>query len=56
MRLKGRGVPSLKGNGRGDLYLTLQVMLPDSSNPDARAGAEKMQRAYPQDVRSEVRL
>lgn len=56
MRLKGRGVPSLKGNGQGDMYLTLQVMLPDSSNPDARAGAEKMQRAYPQDVRSEVRL
>jgi len=56
MRLKGRGVPSLKGNGKGDLYLTLQVMVPDSSNPDARAGAEKMQRAYARDVRSEVRL
>lgn len=56
MRVKGRGVPSLKGDRRGDLFLTLQVMLPDPSNLEARAGAERMKPAYLRDVRAEIRL
>ncbi len=56
MRLRGRGVPSLKGSGRGDLYLVLKVVLPDSSNADARAAAERMKSSYARDVREDVRL
>jgi len=56
LRVKGRGVPSLKGSGQGDLYLTLKVMVPDSSNPDAKEAAERMKKSYVRDVRADVRL
>jgi molecular chaperone DnaJ len=56
MRLRGRGVPSLRGSGRGDLYLDLKVMVPNGSDPEARAAAEKMRNAYRGDVRADVRL
>jgi DnaJ-class molecular chaperone len=56
MRLRGRGAPSLKGSGRGDQYLVLKVVLPDSSNADARAAAERMKSSYGGDVREDVRL
>lgn len=57
MRLRGKGVPSLKGQGRGDLYLTLKVMVPEADGSEvARAAAEAIRAAYRTDVRSEVRL
>jgi molecular chaperone DnaJ len=56
LRLKGQGVPSLKGNGRGDLYLSLKVMVPEKATPEARAAAEALAKAYPGDVRADVRL
>lgn len=57
MRLKGRGVPSLKGEGKqGDLYLVLKVMVPEEMSPEVQAAAETLRRAYRGDVRSEVRL
>jgi molecular chaperone DnaJ len=55
MRLKGKGVPALKGNGRGDLYATLQVMLPEPAGPETRAAAEQLRPAYG-DVRGNLRL
>jgi molecular chaperone DnaJ len=56
MRLKGRGAPSLKGNGTGDLYLVLQVKVPETATSEARAAAEALARAYPGDVRQELKL
>jgi molecular chaperone DnaJ len=56
MRLKGRGVPRLKGGGRGDLYLVLKVMVPDAVEGEYRAAVEKLKNAYRGDVRAEVRL
>ncbi|AGC45937.1 putative chaperone protein DnaJ [Myxococcus stipitatus DSM 14675] len=56
MRLKGRGVPSLKGGAPGDLYLHLQVKVPDTDTPEARAAAETLSRAYSDDVRRELTL
>jgi molecular chaperone DnaJ len=56
MRVRGRGVPSLRGSDRGDLYLNLKVMVPSSLDPEARAAAERMREAYPSDVRADVRL
>lgn len=56
MRLKGRGAPSLKGGSPGDLYLTLQVKVPEEAGPEERQAAEQLARAYRTDVRSELRL
>ncbi|NMO16735.1 J domain-containing protein [Pyxidicoccus fallax] len=56
MRLKGRGVPSLKGGAPGDLYLHLQVKVPEEATAEARAAAEALSRAYRGDVRRELTL
>jgi chaperone protein DnaJ len=56
LRVKGRGLPALKGTTKGDLYLTLKVMVPDSADPNARDAAERMKKSYVKDVRADVRL
>lgn len=56
MRLKGRGAPSLKGASPGDLYLTLQVKVPEEADTEVRQAAEQLSRAYRTDVRGELRL
>jgi molecular chaperone DnaJ len=56
MRLKGRGAPSLKGGAGGDLYLVLQVKVPEETTPEVRAAAEALARAYAGDVRRELKL
>ena len=56
LRLKGQGVPPLKGGTRGDLYLVVRVMVPEHPSPSARAAAEQLKNAYPGDVRASVQL
>lgn len=56
MRLKGRGAPSLKGGTPGDLYLVLQVKVPEQATPEVKAAAEALASAYPTDVREELKL
>jgi DnaJ-class molecular chaperone len=56
MRLRGRGAPSLKGNKKGDLYLTLLIRVPESTTADLRAAAEKVKSGYRADVRADIRL
>jgi molecular chaperone DnaJ len=56
MRLKGRGSPSLKGGPPGDLYLTLQVKVPEHLSDEARRAAESLARAYQTDVRGTLHL
>ncbi|QRK05799.1 J domain-containing protein [Archangium violaceum] len=56
MRLKGRGAPSLKGGPPGDLYLTLQVKVPEHPSTEARQAAEALARAYHSDVRGSLQL
>ncbi|HVE83472.1 MAG TPA: DnaJ C-terminal domain-containing protein, partial [Myxococcales bacterium] len=56
LRLRGRGMPSLKGGARGDLYLTLRVMVPPAGNAEAKAAVEALKDAYRADVRADVRL
>jgi molecular chaperone DnaJ len=56
MRLKGRGAPSLKGGPTGDLYLTLQVKVPEQPSAEARQAAEALARAYQTDVRGSLLL
>lgn len=56
LRLRGRGVPRLKGEGAGDLYLVLRVMVPEDADASALAAAEQLGSAYRGDVRAELRL
>ncbi len=56
MRLRGRGSPSLKGGQPGDLYLTLQVKVPEQPSDEARRAAETLTRAYGGDVRGALQL
>lgn len=56
MRLRGRGAPSLKGGQPGDLYLTLQVKVPEQPSEEARQAAEQLARAYQTDVRGALQL
>jgi molecular chaperone DnaJ len=56
MRLKGRGAPSLRGGAPGDMYLVLQVKVPEAANPEVKAAAERLAHAYPEDVRRELKL
>jgi curved DNA-binding protein len=59
LRLRGRGLPALKGGStgapRGDLYAVLQIVLPPDS-PEAREAAEKLQNLYKTDPRKDVVL
>jgi curved DNA-binding protein len=59
LRLRGRGLPALKGGAtgapRGDLFVVLQIVLPDDS-PQAREAATGMQKLYKTDVRRDVVL
>ena len=56
LRLKGQGVPSLKGKGRGDLYLSLRVVLPENPSPEVKAAAKSLAEAYSGDVRADIKL
>ncbi|MHB8872321.1 MAG: DnaJ C-terminal domain-containing protein [Myxococcaceae bacterium] len=56
LRLKGRGVPSLKGRGPGDLYFELKVQVPPEDGPGVREAVRALERAYPANVRSELKL
>jgi molecular chaperone DnaJ len=56
MRVKGRGAPSFKGGAQGDLYLVLQVKVPDAATSEVKAAAEVLGRAYSAEVRQELKL
>ncbi len=56
MRLKGRGVKHRKGKGKGDLFVVLQIHLPDTVNDAVLKAAETLEKAYSHDVRGHIRL
>jgi molecular chaperone DnaJ len=56
LRLKGQGVPSLKGNGRGDLYYELRIQVPEKATAEVKAAAETLAHGYAHDVRSNLHL
>jgi len=49
-------VPQLKGGGRGDLYLRLQVHVPDRDTPAAAEAARALDEAYAHNPRDGWRL
>jgi molecular chaperone DnaJ len=56
LRLRGLGVPQLKGGARGDLYIELLIVLPDHLGDAARRAIEEIDRAYRRDVRADIHV
>lgn len=56
LRLRGKGVPSLQGGPAGDLYLVVQVRVPEGHDAEVKRAAERLEQAYRRDVRADLRL
>jgi chaperone protein DnaJ len=56
LRLRGKGVPHLKGGGRGDLYVAVQIVVPEDAGAEAKNAAEALAKLYRKNVRGELRL
>jgi len=54
LRLRGKGVPGTGGRPRGDQYVTLKVVLPDSPDDELRAFLERWAPTHPYDVRGKA--
>ena len=55
-RLRGKGVPHLKGGGAGDQYVTIQVATPDDLSDEARETLRSFQKLHPENPRAEIRF
>jgi DnaJ-class molecular chaperone len=53
LRLKGKGLPTASG-GRGDLFYTLQIVMPPATSDDERALYERLSRTPHPDPRAEL--
>jgi len=49
-RLRGRGMPRLRGGGRGDLYVQVQVVTPDDLNREQREALREFAEAGGEEV------
>jgi molecular chaperone DnaJ len=49
-RLRGKGMPRLRGSGRGDLYVEVRVATPDSLNDEQREALEAFAEAGGEDI------
>ena len=54
-RLRGKGMPHLKGNGQGDLYVTADVVVPKNLSDESKALIRELGRMNPANPREEVR-
>jgi DnaJ-class molecular chaperone len=56
LRLRGKGVPGLRGNPPGDLFLVVMVKLPEVVDEAARKAIQTLEQHYLGDVRAKVIL
>ncbi len=56
LRLRGKGVPRMKGSGHGDFYVVLQVHVPDRTDDGVREAIQTLEKGYSRDPRADVRL
>jgi molecular chaperone DnaJ len=49
-RLRGKGMPSVNGRGRGDLHIMVQPRTPKKLNREQRAALEQLAKALPKDA------
>jgi molecular chaperone DnaJ len=54
-RLKGKGMPILRENNFGDLYLEVNVIIPESLSKEQRVLLEKLKTLEDQDNNSEIK-
>ncbi|MGB8932766.1 MAG: J domain-containing protein [Anaeromyxobacteraceae bacterium] len=55
IRLKGKGLPELRGGARGDLYAVIRIVLPEPSEKLAKA-ARALEPLYKEDPRAAISL
>lgn len=55
-RLRGKGVPHLKGGGRGDQYLTVQVVVPQNLDDRSQQILREFSRLNPMDPRRDLKM
>jgi DnaJ-class molecular chaperone len=56
LRLRGKGVPGLKGAAPGDLYYVVQVKIPSAVDAETKRAVETLEKAYEGDVRADLKL
>jgi molecular chaperone DnaJ len=56
LRLRGKGVPAMKGGGRGDLYVVVQVHVPREGNERVREAVETLEASYQESPRAGLTL
>lgn len=56
LRLRGKGVPALRGGPPGDLYLVVMVKLPEQLDEHAKKALETLEKHYQGDVRAGLSL
>ena len=56
LRVRGHGVPHLKGSGRGDLYLRLLIHIPDRQDDGVRGAVSQLEGAYTRNPRDGLKL
>lgn len=56
LRLRGKGVPGLRGEPAGDLYLVVQVKLPDGEGPALKHAVDALESHYTGPVRAHLKL
>lgn len=54
-RLRGKGVPALRGGGRGDQYVTVKVVVPRTLNARAQELLRELARLAPEDPRRDLK-
>ncbi len=54
LRVRGQGVPDSKGDA-GDLYVVLQVAMPEQPTDELKAAVEAFAEAHPEDPRKDLR-
>ncbi|MDE2880216.1 MAG: J domain-containing protein [Acidobacteriota bacterium] len=55
LRLAGRGVPSIRGDGRGDLFLEVRIHIPEIRDDRSRDLVRELEERYPESPRDALR-
>ena len=54
LRLKSRGMPKIKGEGNGDLYVKIKVVIPSELTAEQEKAFKKFANIYNEDPRKSI--